>query len=485
MRGRRGLLRLFLFLLFLAPSGAGAQPIHGGLLGQFAGILELPPPLVTGPTDLRFFGTFCQPSPKEFCKSIPVLPDPCVTLRDLRLRLDHLTEPTGGVLRGSGDFVLDGENGVLAVAASVSARGAARFSAVAPGLGSQQGDATLSADGLELVAATQGRAIKLRKDACGNNAPVVTLQAPFGPTFPFGQTVMLSADIVDEDSPDFPAERIVFTSNRQGLISGQRPANRTIFATNLLAGSHQVTVTVTDSGGLAGQGSLDIEVLNRPPGTPRIFLPAAGATLVAGGPVLLEGNAIDPDAGFLSGSALTWSAQVTPGGPFQTLGSGSSLMTSFAAPADPVVIRLTASDGVSQAHAEHQVRVVDSTGNTPPVVVIRQPDRLQSSHPQLAWIMIAGEANAFLATALDAEDMPPDLETRWTFEALEGLGGAPDPTPPVPNPAPVTDTLAPAVTFTAAAGGVYYRVTFEATDSGGLISSDSVQISVSSSGPIL
>lgn len=472
-------------ILLLAPPAVRAQPLPVTLIGEFADVLELPPRRVTGPTDLRFFGTFCQPSPKEFCKSIPVLPDPCVTLRDMRIRLNHLTEPTGGILSGSGGFVLDGKRGDLALAGTVTARGQARFAAVAPGLGTQQGDATLSAGGLELVAVAQGRTIELRKDACGNNAPVVTVQAPFGPTFPFGQTVMLSAEIVDEDTPDFPPERIVFTSNRQGLIHGPRPASRTIFATNLLAGPHHVTVTVTDSGGLVGQGSLDIEVLNRPPETPRIFLPAQGATLVVGGPVLLEGNAIDPDAGFLSGSALSWSAQVVPGGAFQALGTGESVMTSFAAPADPVMIRLTATDGVSQAHAEHQVRVVDSTGNTPPVVVIRQPDRLQSSHPQLAWIVIAGEANAFQAIALDAEDMPPDLDTRWTFEALEGLGGAPDPTPPVPNPAPITDTLAPAVTFTAATGDVYYRVTFEAADSGGLTSSDSVQILVSSSGPIL
>ncbi len=472
-------------VLLLAPAAVRAQPFHEGLHGQFPDLFELPPPAVVGPTDLRFFGSFCQPSPKEFCKSVPVLPDPCVTLRDLRIHLDHLTERTGGILWGSGGFVLDGERGVLAVAGTVTGRGTARFAAAAPGLGEQQGDATLSADGLELVAAVQGRTVVLRKDSCGNNAPAVTLVAPFGPTFPVGQSVMLSADIVDEDVPDFPAERIVFTSDRQGVITGPRPATRTVFATNLVPGPHRVTVTVTDSGGLVGQGSRDITILNRPPQAPRIFLPAAGATLVAGGPVLLQGNAIDPDAGFLSGNALTWTAQLAPGGPFEPLGSGSSLVTSFAAPADPVLIRLSASDGVNEAHTERQIRVVESAGNTPPVVAIQQPDRLQSSHPQLAWVVFAGEANAFLASAQDAEDAPPDLELRWTFEALDGLGGSIDPTPLVSNPAPVEDTLAPEATFTATTGDLYYRVTFTATDSGGLVSADSVDILVSSSGPIL
>jgi hypothetical protein len=447
------------------------------------------PVVITGPIDTHFFGTFCQPSPKEFCKSVFLLPDPCVTLRDMRVSLNHFSTPTGGLLSGSGRFVLDGEQGVLAVAGTVIAaqgefvvRGihikgsVARFAASAPGLGERKGDATLSPDGLQLEAFVEGRRLKLRKDACGNRAPVVTLSVPFGPTFPFGQSVMLGGQIDDEDTY-FPVERLVFTSDRQGLLTGTRTAGgRTLITTSLQTGNHHITFFATDSGGLTGQGSADISVVNRPPETPHIFLPVAGATLVAEAPVLLQGSALDPDEGLLQGGALTWSAQLEPGGVFVSLGAGNEVGTEFAAPADPVIIRLTARDvSGQQSQAEEQVRVIAGTGNAPPVVVIREPDRTAVMPGPVVAVFFAGIPAHFAATAYDVEDAGADLQLRWEFIALEGPGGAPDPTPPVPNPAPVTGTLAPDVTFPVGPS-LYYRVVFSATDSGGQTSSDSIEI---------
>jgi hypothetical protein len=111
----------------------------------------------------------------------------------------------------------------------------------------------------------------------------------------------------------------------------------------------------------------------------------------------------------------------------------------------------------------------------PPVVAIRQPDRLLSSRPP-AGGAVAGVPTQLVAAAWDAEHAVADLQLRWEFVALDGLGGAPDPTPPAPNPPPVVGTLAAGVTFPAPE--LYYRVTFQATDTGGLASSDSVEIRV-------
>lgn len=473
--------------LALAEAGTAlAQPSpHGDI---FSGDL-VSAPLQGGPVDTRFFGTYCLPAPKKFCKSIPILPDPCVTLSALRTHLDHLTTPTGGLLHGGGRLTVDGKEGSLALAGSVLGSGnldlgpislgggaLMRFVGVIPGLGEQLGYAVLSADGLELTATAQNRTLAVRKDACGNRAPQVTLSAPGGPTFPFGQWVMLVGHIDDEDT-SFPTERTVFVSNRQGLVSGTRAAGgRTLFTTALHPGNHHVTLTFTDSGGLTGQASVDIAVVNRPP-EPRILQPAPGANLATGGPVLLRGTALDHDTGFLSGGALVWTAQLASGGPFVALGSGNELTTVFSAPADPVRIRLTATDsGGAQAQIEQQVRVVAGTGNSPPVVAIRLPDPGSSNGP-LVGGFLAGSPAHFLAEAWDTEDPPPNLQLRWEFVALEGLGGAPDPTPPVPNPAPVTGTLAPDVTFPVGPDA-YYRVTFKATDSGGLTSSESIEIAV-------
>jgi hypothetical protein len=477
-------LALVFLSLFSIAAGSHAQETRFDW-DRFPFLLEAWPPVITGPTDQRFFGTFCQPEPKKFCKSIPLYPDPCVTLRDTFVRMDHITMTDGGLLQGAGRFVLDGDQGRLVLAGSILERGRARIAVTAPGLGDKLGRATLSGDGLQLTASVQSRSVVLRKDACGNRPPAVTLTAPFGPTFPFGQSIMLAGQIDDEDT-DFPPERLVYTSDRQGFIAGTRMAGgRTLFTTALQPGAHVVTFTVTDSGGLTRQASLNLTVVNRPPETPRIFLPAVdGATLVAGAPVLLQGTAFDPEMGMLSGAALSWTAQLAPGGAFVPLGSGSELGTIFAAPADPVRIRLTATDGTGTSQAERQVRVVPSTGNAPPVVVIQEPDR-RASNAAIAAIFIAGQPSHLVAAASDVESAGPDLQLRWEFAALQGPGGAPDPAPPVPNPAPVTGTLATDVTFPLAPSSLYYRVTFTATDAGGLSTSDSIEVWVSSAGVIL
>ena len=434
-----------------------------------------------GTADPRFFGTYCQPRPQEFCKSVPILPDPCRTVSNGRISLEHDAVPAGGVLRGGGSFRLSGERGVVAFAASVTGLGRARFAASVPGLGDQTGEATLSSNGLELRATAQGRTLILRKDACGNDGPGVTLTAPTGPVFPFGSPVFLRAHIVDEDT-SFPLERMVLRSDRQGAFPAVVTAiGRTPdWLATLVPGPHRITLTVTDSGGLVGRSSVDVTVVDRPPETPVIFLPAGGATLAAGAPVLFQGQAHDPDTGFLPDAFLGWSAQLAPGGPFVPLGAGRETSTVFAAPADPVTIRLTATStgGGGQSHADRTVRVVAGSGDAPPVVAIREPDRLAVGGSLVRGYAFTETAH-FVASAFDVEDAAGDLDLTWKFIALTGLDGSPDPSPPVPNPAPVTGSLTADVDFPPG-GTIFYRVEFEATDSAGQTSRDSIQIYVTS-----
>jgi hypothetical protein len=352
-----------------------------------------------------------------------------------------------------------------------------RVAGVVPGVGQQLGEATLSEDGLELTATALNRTVSVRKDACGNAAPQVSLVAPFGPSFPFGKAVTLSGRITDEDA-SFPVERIVFTSDRQGLIPGTRLAGgRTLSTTALRTGNHRVTVTVTDSGGLTGQSSVDITIVNRPPHALKIIQPAEDASLASGAPILLRGTAFDPDSWLLPGSALAWTAQLSPGGAFVALGAGNELTTVFPAPADPVILRLTATDsGGQQSHLDRQVKVVPGTGNAPPNVAIRQPDPLLQPGPWIGSAHVDFPAH-FVADAWDVEDPLDQLQLRWEFVALQDTGGAPDPAPTAPNPAPVTGTLAPDVHFPVASK--FYRVTFTATDSGGLSNSESFEVYVS------
>jgi hypothetical protein len=112
------------------------------------------------------------------------------------------------------------------------------------------------------------------------------------------------------------------------------------------------------------------------------------------------------------------------------------------------------------------------------VVVIREPDRLTVSGSLVRAFRSTDMAH-FVATAFDPEDAPTDLQLRWTFIALTGLDGQPDPAPATPNPAPVIGSFTADLTFPVT-GDVFYRVVFEATDSAGQTATDSIQIVVTS-----
>jgi len=203
------------------------------------------PPIAPPLSDPRFFGTYCLAQPRTFCKSIPILPDPCVNLSAVRAHIDHTVFRNGAIVLGDGRFTLDGKHGALALSGDVASVGKVRMAVVVPGLGRQSGEATLSADGLELSTSVSNHPLSLRKDACGNHAPTVTLSAVGGPTFTLGQSVMLSATISDAEDTDIPASRIVFASSVQGVLPGWRPAPRTLVTTVLVPGTHSITVTVT------------------------------------------------------------------------------------------------------------------------------------------------------------------------------------------------------------------------------------------------
>ena len=76
----------------------------------------------------------------------------------------------------------------------------------------------------------------------------MSLTATGGPVFPYSSSVQLVGHITDEDAT-FAEERLVFRSDRQGLLHGNRFADgRTLSLTSLLPGAHRITLTVTDSG---------------------------------------------------------------------------------------------------------------------------------------------------------------------------------------------------------------------------------------------
>lgn len=109
------------------------------------------------------------------------------------------------------------------------------------------GALALSSDGLALTINARGKSIVLRKDACGNSPPRVSINLPRdGDVIPFGSMQQFSATATDAEDASFPAERLRFVSDRDGLVGN----GRLVFSNRLSPGAHAITFSATDSGRL-------------------------------------------------------------------------------------------------------------------------------------------------------------------------------------------------------------------------------------------
>jgi len=87
------------------------------------------------------------------------------------------------------------------------------------------------------------------------------------------------------------------------------------------AGSKNITLTVTDAGGLTNAKTTQVSVVapNQAPSA-AITAPAAGSSVVQGTSVAFAGTGTDPEDGALTGASLTWSSSING-----AIGTGASL----------------------------------------------------------------------------------------------------------------------------------------------------------------
>src|SRR5207253_2175281 len=155
--------------------------------------------------------------------------------------------------------------------------------------------------GLHTIAAVVSDARGVRTEArirlrvrAPNAAPVVTITAPAGGTaVPAGTPVSLAATATDDFDGDLSG-RLQWSSDLGGPLG-----NGAGFFTNTLhVGTHQVTATVADAGGLTATAVRTVVV--RPPNTyPTIAIdaPRDGAAVFTGVPLLLAAHASDEEDG--------------------------------------------------------------------------------------------------------------------------------------------------------------------------------------------
>ena len=163
--------------------------------------------------------------------------------------------------------------------------------------------------------------IRLNTSSNPNVAPAVTIASPSdGSSSTVGQPVTFVATATDAEDGNLSGA-ISWASNRDGVIG----SGGSVSTSALTLGTHTITASVTDSGGLRGSGSISVTVnpatINTAP-TVTIDAPATGTTLVRGSSVAFSGTATDAEDGSIS-SGLSWSSDLDG-----VIGSGASFSTS-------------------------------------------------------------------------------------------------------------------------------------------------------------
>jgi hypothetical protein len=231
------------------------------------------PSVSLGATDPRFFGTFCGDETVRACGRVclPPFGYPCFTrcrnvaLDDIVIRVQHKESTAGsGSILGTGTATIDGKPLKLNVSAVVTGFGRAKGFVASNRFDARSGEAVLASDGVTITVSSEGQSITLSKERCGNAPPSVRITAPTdGSVLEFRTAVLFRGEVTDAEDAAFPPERMLFTSNRDGPLSGaiNAQARSLEVSTNALTpGAHEVTFRATDSGGLSSTAAVRVTV---------------------------------------------------------------------------------------------------------------------------------------------------------------------------------------------------------------------------------
>jgi len=184
--------------------------------------------------------------------------------------------------------------------------------------------------------------------------PVVTITTPTVTIVARGTRVTFSATALDATDGDI-SSLVRWASDRNGLLG----TGATIATAALAAGSHVITATVTDAGGLVGQAqrTLSIDV----PPTLTILTPRDGLSILAGTTLQLAATATDQEDGDL-GPTVQWTSSGDG-----ALGIGARLVVASLS-VGTHVLRAAVTDSIgSGSSAEVTVLVTSATRRFAPV----------------------------------------------------------------------------------------------------------------------
>jgi hypothetical protein len=156
---------------------------------------------------------------------------------------------------------------------------------------------------------------KFLQSGSGNTPPTVTISAPTnGSTFASGASINFTAAANDAEQGNL-SSAIQWSSNLDGPLGTGGSISHT-----LSTGTHSVTASVTDSGGLTGSAGVSVTVSAAANTAPVVSIsaPASGSTFTRGASVSFAATASDTEQGNLS-SSIQWNSNLD--GPLGTGGA--------------------------------------------------------------------------------------------------------------------------------------------------------------------
>jgi hypothetical protein len=294
-------------------------------------------------------------------------------------------------------------------------------------VGYYPGDALDAADQPELVVTY----------VTGNAPPTVSITSPAdGAEFAVGAGVDFAGTAIDFEDGDLTAS-LTWVSDIDGAIG----TGGSFSTTTLSQSTHYITAQATDLDGDTGMASITITVGNLAP-TVTITSPVDGLVVDEGTLIDFAGAANDFEDGDLSAS-LSWSSDIDG-----VIGAGAGFSLDTLSAGTHLITALVTDSGGRSDSASINVTV---TGNTPPTVTITAPADGSS--------FTAGSSISFAGTASDAEDGDLTASLNWVsdIDGAIGSGGS----------------------FSAGLSDGTHLITADVTDSGSLLGSDSITVTVS------
>lgn len=190
---------------------------------------------------------------------------------------------------------------------------------------------TVTDDGKRSAADSVNLVVEQGTDGTIESGPTVVLLSPVdGAEFLSSETVTVVATVTDNEDP-YDALNVEILDVPDGLVWSGTPESTGSLSAPLTfsMGSHQLTLTATDSDGNVASASATFEILDDGRPTATITTPADGSTFYTTDTILFEGSVSD-DQTDIELISVTWTSDLS--GLLSTASANSSGVSSFATP---------------------------------------------------------------------------------------------------------------------------------------------------------